>query len=171
MTSKSQHFHRRITDLNGILSQEFTQDLSILLRIVKNNSQSISASGANRADSMAEMRPVVAARAADRAMVDGEGHCVALVRSKDFDAGLPARLLLRALARRRERNPGFLFSTILYKTTELMNSSASDSHYRMLRSCATSQPLLTGGFVHGRSKLSSQRRFARLISSCRFIVI
>lgn len=46
---------------------------------MKNNSQSVPAAGANRADAVAQMGSVMAARAAGRAMVDGEDHRVALV--------------------------------------------------------------------------------------------
>jgi len=42
------------------------------------------------------MGAVIAPRAANRAMIDGEDHRVALVRREHFDARLAARLLLRS---------------------------------------------------------------------------
>jgi len=78
-----------------------------LLRVMENYSQSVPVSRANRADAVAQMSAIITARAADRAMVDGEDHRLAPVRHEHFDAGLPARLLLGPLARRRERNPAF----------------------------------------------------------------
>jgi hypothetical protein len=53
---------------------------------------------------VAQVGPVKTARAANRAMVDGEDHRVALVRREHFDAGLPARLLLGPLAQRRDKS-------------------------------------------------------------------
>lgn len=62
---------------------------------MENNSQGVPAAQANRADSVAQVGPVIAPRAADRTMINGEDYRVALVRREHFDAGLPARLLLR----------------------------------------------------------------------------
>jgi hypothetical protein len=80
-----------------------------LLRVVKNNAEGISVARPNRADAVAHVGAVIAARAADQTVIDGEEDGVALVRREHFDAGLSAQLLLGPSSRRWEWNPFLQF--------------------------------------------------------------
>src|SRR5690606_18356627 len=63
-------------------------------RVVEDDAEGIALAAAQAAYAVAEFHPIVTARAAHRALVDGEDHGVASAERDDFDTGLHARALL-----------------------------------------------------------------------------
>lgn len=70
-------------------------DAVFLSGIVKNDSQGVSVACTHGADAVTKTGAVVAARAAHGPMMNGKDDRIALVRPENFNAGLPARPLLR----------------------------------------------------------------------------